>query len=182
MTIASKAGLGTWELGTDEGEAPITASKRSRVVKPKKTKKPAQKAGELAQALLGQMSNDRKTWKALAEETADGSAIPDEGILRRLAPCWDMDPDFAHGYFENDVAAIKRHRQSTWLDKQNKEKLKTLHAEHGTSKDLNKQIESMITEIRNLRLLTRRVSLSESAGHYHSVAAAENQAPRIFKQ
>lgn len=182
MTIASKAGLGTWELSADEAEAPVTASKRSRVVKAKKTKKPAQKTGELAQALLGQMDNDRKTWKALAEETAAGSAIPDEGILRRLAPCWDMDSDFAHGYFENDVAAIKRHRQSTLLDEQNQKKLSKLHAEHGTSGDLRKQIEAMTSEIRNLRLLTRRVSLFESAGHYHSVAAAESQAPRIFKQ
>ena len=182
MTIASKAGLGTWELSADEAEAPVTASKRSRVVKAKKTKKPAQKTGELAQALLGQMDNDRKTWKALAEETAAGSAIPDEGILRRLAPCWDMDSDFAHGYFENDVAAIKRHRQSTLLDEQNQKKLSKLHAEHGTSGDLRKQIEAMTSEIRNLRLLTRRVSLFESAGHYYSVAAAESQAPRIFKQ
>ena len=65
----SNAVLGTWDLGADEAEAPVKASKSSRVTKPKKAKKASGTTGELAQAMLGQLGKDKKMWVALAEET-----------------------------------------------------------------------------------------------------------------
>ena len=170
-----------WDLSADEQDAPVASAPSRRKVISKKPKKAAGEAGELATAMLGQLSKDRKTWAALAEECADGSAMPDESILRRLAPAFEMEPDHAASLFESDVAAVKSYRRATWLDKKNKEKLKKLHSEHGTGRELSEQIEAMLIDLRQLRLLARRVHSAESQGHNWAAARAKNQAQRVFE-
>ena len=90
-----------------------------------------------------------------------------------------MEPDYAFGLFESDVAAVKSYRRATWLDKKNQEKLKKFHKEHGTGRELGEQIEAMQVELRQLRLLARTVSAAESQGHHWAAKRAMNQAQRV---
>ena len=49
-----------WDLSADEQEAPVAAAPSRRKVISKKPKKAAGEAGQLATAMLGQLSKDRK--------------------------------------------------------------------------------------------------------------------------
>ena len=169
-----------WDLSADEQEAPVAAAPSKRKVTSKKPKKAPGEAGELATAMMGQLSKDRKTWAALCEETATNGVTPDEAVLRRLAPAFEMNPDHAFGLFESDVAAVKSYRRAAWLDKKNQAKITQLHKEHGTGRELGQQIEAMLIDLRQLRLLARKVHAAESQGHNWAAARAKNQAQRVY--
>ena len=139
-------------------------------------------AGTIASALAGDMIREQKLWKELAEESAELGTTPDESILRRLAAAFEMPPEYAVVNFESDVAAIRSCKQQQHWQSITEKKLETYHSEHGTSAELNEQLETMLAELRQLRLLTRRVVQAETnqGKHFHGINALKNRHQRVF--
>ena len=107
---------------------------------------------------LKELANDRKAWRKMAQEVAEGKQQkPPSIVLERLANAFEIAPDQAAAAFDEDCKAIKAMASAKSQLKTYDKKKADFLKQHAAEQVLQEQLASLIEEEKNLRNLIRKI-------------------------
>ena len=112
---------------------------------------------DTAQAAIAAVEADKKMWRTLANECADGATTPPDFLLKKLAPAVGLSELMAQTKFEEDVLALKNLKQAEAAQERYETKKAEFVAEHAEEKELQEQLADMLKQEKELRGLINQL-------------------------
>ncbi len=113
--------------------------------------------GDVTTAALADVEKDKKMWRSLVMECAEGKTTPPDFLLKRLAPAVGLSELVAETKFQEDVLAIVNLRKSEETKTKYEEKKAAFIKEHADEKTLQDQLAVMLQQTKDLRSLINEV-------------------------
>ena len=113
--------------------------------------------GDVATAALADVERDKKMWRSLVLECADGKTTPPDFLLKRLAPAVGLSELMAETKFQEDVLAVVNLRKAEATRTAYETKKAAFIKEHATEAELQQQLKEMLQQEKELRSLINEI-------------------------
>ena len=117
----------------------------------------AKPSGEVAGLLWEEIAKSRKHWEKLVEEVSVSGEKPPLAILVRLGFAYQLTEANVAAAFDNDCKSLRDHREALKNLAKHERKLEDYTDQHGTEVDLQRQLQTIKDNEREVRSLINKI-------------------------